>query len=589
MQLVSITSQEGLAKANAVSNGLGYSIVVTGFSISAIGNGTTGVVATRTYANRNATWYTAAISKHSPSNSAIMTVQCTIPQGAATVVTKVAEIYLEGTLGGVPFLIATAAPDAPLTYDPAGSLTLELSTQLLSAIASSVTYNISSAVEIGIHETNSSMHPLNNLGGNRAPTVNDDVIAGYSPKSQWVWGTRIWYCTSNAARAAVWRELVPTSQRNTANGYAGLTNGLLTLSQVPVLPKTRVGLGNVNNTSDVNKPVSTATQNALNLKVPLSQRNVALGYEGLDANGRPMNSLVAPNGRASNLGASTTVTGFDLNYIAYALPSGLYDGINMTNTPQNDKGWWYVQNYRHSSNGINNVWAYQVATAFGTGHTVVGLTGGDTYERHAVMVGTTVTWSAWRKAGVPIATAAQALGGTDNATIMTPLRVKSYVDTYVTPLLPAPTGDVLYDIPGTYYWTTPAKVTYIELSVSGGAGAGSNIASGGIPGSTVNRFPTTGGTTYTIVVGAGGNSWNIYKDSAGGTPSSVSSPTKTLITAQGGDGALGPPTGAGWQISPRGVTVDPSALTPIALTLHTSVPGGIMTKGGDGTVYLHYS
>ena len=34
--------------------------------------------------------------------------------------------------------------------------------------------------------------------------------------------------------------------------------------------KNSVGLGNVDNTSDANKPISTATQNALNLKAPLA-------------------------------------------------------------------------------------------------------------------------------------------------------------------------------------------------------------------------------------------------------------------------------------------------------------------------------
>lgn len=42
-----------------------------------------------------------------------------------------------------------------------------------------------------------------------------------------------------------------------------------------------VGLGNVNNTSDANKPVSTAQQTALNLKEDKAQKNVSGGYVGL--------------------------------------------------------------------------------------------------------------------------------------------------------------------------------------------------------------------------------------------------------------------------------------------------------------------
>ncbi len=48
---------------------------------------------------------------------------------------------------------------------------------------------------------------------------------------------------------------------------------------------TQVGLGNVNNTSDLNKPVSTATQNALNTKQNTSEKGQANGYAPLGADG----------------------------------------------------------------------------------------------------------------------------------------------------------------------------------------------------------------------------------------------------------------------------------------------------------------
>ena len=50
--------------------------------------------------------------------------------------------------------------------------------------------------------------------------------------------------------------------------------------------KSDVGLSNVDNTSDANKPVSTATQTALDLKQDLSAKNAANGYAGLDAGGK---------------------------------------------------------------------------------------------------------------------------------------------------------------------------------------------------------------------------------------------------------------------------------------------------------------
>lgn len=52
------------------------------------------------------------------------------------------------------------------------------------------------------------------------------------------------------------------------------------------ITKSMVGLGNVDNTSDVNKPISTATQNALNLKENKSEKNVANGYAGLGSDGK---------------------------------------------------------------------------------------------------------------------------------------------------------------------------------------------------------------------------------------------------------------------------------------------------------------
>lgn len=49
------------------------------------------------------------------------------------------------------------------------------------------------------------------------------------------------------------------------------------------LDKAAVGLGNVDNTSDLNKPVSTATQTALDGKIPLTQKGAANGVVPLNA------------------------------------------------------------------------------------------------------------------------------------------------------------------------------------------------------------------------------------------------------------------------------------------------------------------
>lgn len=50
--------------------------------------------------------------------------------------------------------------------------------------------------------------------------------------------------------------------------------------------RTNLGLGNVNNTSDANKPISAATQTALNAKESTAKKGVANGYAGLDVTGK---------------------------------------------------------------------------------------------------------------------------------------------------------------------------------------------------------------------------------------------------------------------------------------------------------------
>ncbi len=69
------------------------------------------------------------------------------------------------------------------------------------------------------------------------------------------------------------------------------------------LDKSDVGLGNVDNTSDLNKPVSTATQDSLNLKEDKTNKNVAGGYVGLELDGK-INSNYLPSG--VNLGTVYT-------------------------------------------------------------------------------------------------------------------------------------------------------------------------------------------------------------------------------------------------------------------------------------------
>ena len=58
--------------------------------------------------------------------------------------------------------------------------------------------------------------------------------------------------------------------------------------------KDQIGLGNVDNTSDLDKPISTATQNALDLKEDKSNKGIANGYASLDSNAKiPIDQIPA--------------------------------------------------------------------------------------------------------------------------------------------------------------------------------------------------------------------------------------------------------------------------------------------------------
>ncbi|NCA17934.1 MAG: hypothetical protein EBS90_12985, partial [Betaproteobacteria bacterium] len=67
--------------------------------------------------------------------------------------------------------------------------------------------------------------------------------------------------------------------------------------------KTSIGLGNVDNTSDANKPVSTAQQAALDLKENLANKGASSGYAPLDSSTKvPLTNLpVASSGSSSSL------------------------------------------------------------------------------------------------------------------------------------------------------------------------------------------------------------------------------------------------------------------------------------------------
>lgn len=78
-------------------------------------------------------------------------------------------------------------------------------------------------------------------------------------------------------------------ENSSSGGAVDSVNGQ---TGVVVIGKADVGLGNVDNTSDLNKPISTQTQTALDTKINLSEKAVANGVATLDAGGTiPQNQI----------------------------------------------------------------------------------------------------------------------------------------------------------------------------------------------------------------------------------------------------------------------------------------------------------
>lgn len=116
------------------------------------------------------------------------------------------------------------------------------------------------------------------------------------------------------------------------------------LTDAPVIPSspTDLGLGNVDNTSDLTKPISTATQTALNLKLDTAKVGAANGAADLDANAKIPSSRLPD----SLLG--------QLSY------QGMYDmAVALPTATAANKGWYYIASteangYKVGDHAISN-------------------------------------------------------------------------------------------------------------------------------------------------------------------------------------------------------------------------------------------
>jgi hypothetical protein len=115
-----------------------------------------------------------------------------------------------------------------------------------------------------------------NLEATTDPGASNDDSEGYSKKSVWINNTssprEAFRCLDASTGAAVWVKTTLSSDELAAIALSG--------------DKADIGLGNVNNTSDADKPVSTAQQTALDLKqtkaedIDLADTYIAKGVKG---------------------------------------------------------------------------------------------------------------------------------------------------------------------------------------------------------------------------------------------------------------------------------------------------------------------
>lgn len=100
----------------------------------------------------------------------------------------------------------------------------------------------------------------------------------------------------------------------------GLANHIANKSNPHEVTKAQVGLGNVDNTSDLNKPISTATQTALDLKMPISTKYGASISLTIDSSTYVMTAQLKDQDN-NNLGTAQTI---DLP-LESVVVSGSYD------------------------------------------------------------------------------------------------------------------------------------------------------------------------------------------------------------------------------------------------------------------------
>jgi len=160
---------------------------------------------------------------------------------------------------------------------------------------------------------------------------------------------------------------------------------------------------------------------------------------------------------------------------------------------------------------------------------------------------TNAGWSIGSIAGVP------GVNGTYTVTLVATVATTGKQQTItITIVVNKANGQIVYETPGTYTWVCPTGVTSISLVLVGGGGGAESWGGGGGGGALTytNNLAVTAGNSYTVNVGAGGDSFaqggNTWFNttayiSANGGKSGVAGNGNT----GGGGGGAGGYTGAG--------------------------------------------
>lgn len=156
MAINGVITNVGVQKAQQAQNNEGFLIFPQAFGVS----DTVGPLdVARTSAN--AQWFNGPISTRVVIDQNTIKFVCTIPPGATAVNRTIREIYIFclDVLNN-QFLLAIGQPSTPITYDPAGSTTLELQLSLMNAdIAGNFVFLNTMATELAEHRTDPNSHP----------------------------------------------------------------------------------------------------------------------------------------------------------------------------------------------------------------------------------------------------------------------------------------------------------------------------------------------------------------------------------------------------------------------------------------------